>query len=79
MYGSKRNNGRNAIAANAEYVGKSKNVCYEIPCGVTGIVKHTGSKDSLRAIMQRLEHWNVVNLGRGAIASYEALKRKTIP
>lgn len=53
MNGSIRMGGRNAVAAlRAVYVRMSKIVYYENPYIVTGDIKHTGSKGSLRIYVQ---------------------------
>ena len=33
-----------SFSQSGAYVGKSKNIRYEIPCGFTGAAKHTGLK-----------------------------------
>ena len=37
---------------NAAYVGKSKMCFYEIPYTIKGSIKHTGSKDNLKAYVK---------------------------
>jgi hypothetical protein len=53
MYRSITGYGRNAIAVKTAYVGESKICRYEIPYGVTGIIKHTGLKGRVKGIMHR--------------------------
>ena len=78
MYRSITGYGRNAIAVKTAYVGESKICRYEIPYGVTGIIKHTGLKGRVKGIMHRWEYRNVESPGCGVDTHDEALNGKIV-